>query len=136
MEGNLRESLAHFAIDFKQRGLGDFESDDPGGVKASDLSAKLGADGSCRAGNEDDFAFERATDLAFFKVHRSPSQEILDCHLADLASEAAPVNYLGQSWHSLALRSRLVAQLQYPGHLDARGRRDGNQNRLNIVLYY
>jgi hypothetical protein len=111
MEGNLRESLAHFAIDFEQRGLGDFKSDNPGRVKACDLSAKFGTDGSRRAGNEDDFAFERATNLVFFKAYRGPSQEILDCHLADLTSEAAPLNYLGQPWHSLALHPRLVAQL-------------------------
>src|ERR1019366_3293859 len=89
MEGNLRERLVHFAINFEQRGLGDFESDDLGGVKARDLRAKFGADGSCHAGDKKDFPFERASDLAFFEAYRGPAKEILDCHLADLASEAA-----------------------------------------------
>jgi len=136
IEADLRERLAHFAINFEQRGLGDFKSDNPGGVKASDLPAELGADGSCCAGDEYDFAFERATNLVFFKVYRGPTQQILDCHLADLASEAALLNDLGQPRHSLALRSRCLAQPQYPGHLGPSGRRDGNQNRLNIVLYH
>ena len=60
VEGRIRERLAHFAIDFEQRGFGDFESDDAGGVEACDLPAEFGADGARRAGDQDDFAFERA----------------------------------------------------------------------------
>jgi hypothetical protein len=112
MEGNLRESPAYFPIDFKQGRFGDFESDNPGGVKACDLSTKFGTDGSRRTSDKNDFPFERASDLAFFEAHRGPTQEILDCHLADLASQAAPLNDLGQPRHSLALDSRFVAQLQ------------------------
>jgi hypothetical protein len=120
----------------EEHALSDFESNNSCGVEARDLPAEFGADGSCCAGDEDHLALERGTNLSFFETYRSPSKKILDCHLANLASEAASLNYLSQPRDSFALHTCFVAQLQDPGHLDAGGRRDGDQNHLDLMLCY
>ena len=84
VEGSLGKDCAHFAIDFEQGSFGDLEADDAGGVEAGDLAAQFGTDGAGGAGDQDDFAFERAADLVLFEADGVAAEEVFDGDVADL----------------------------------------------------
>ena len=136
VEGDLREPLFHFAIDLEQWRLGDFKSHDSSGLKARNLPAKLGSNGSRGPGHENDFALEHFANSANFKPDRVAAKEIFDCYFTNLANQAALFDHLSESGHGLRLHTRGMAQLQDPSHLHARGRGNGNQNDRYIVLGY
>src|ERR1022692_2249938 len=92
VEGDLGERLAHFTIDFEEGRFGDFESDDPCGVEACNLSAEFGADGAGRTGDQYDLAFEPAADLFLFQLHGIAAQEIFAGDVADLGGKGRTFN--------------------------------------------
>ena len=57
-------------------------------MEACDLAAEFGADGAGGAGDEDDFACERAADLVFFEAYGVAAEEVFDGDVADLGGEA------------------------------------------------
>ena len=60
-DGDLRQRMHHFGDAQEQ-----VAAQLAGGVKARDLAAKFGTDRTRRAGDKNNFAFECATNLAFF----------------------------------------------------------------------
>jgi hypothetical protein len=109
VEGDLRESLFHFAIDLEQWRLGNFKSHDSGGVKARDLAAKFGSNGSSSASHENHLTLEHVANLTYFKSDRVSAQEIFDCNFANLANQAALFDHLSESGHGLVLHTRRMA---------------------------
>ena len=131
VEGDVGEGLAHFAVDFEQGGFGDFEADDAGGVEAGDLAAEFGADGAGGAGDQDDFAFERAADLVLFEADGVAAEEVFDGDVADLGGEAVAFDDFGEAGNGFVGNAGLVATLEDRGHLRAGGGRQGDENRLD-----
>ncbi len=82
---NVRKKLSHFAVDFKQRGFRNLESDNSARLKPRYLSAQLETDRSCRSGDKDYLVMQRVPDRAFFKVHRAAPKQILHRNFPNLA---------------------------------------------------
>src|ERR1039457_933724 len=122
-----------FAADFEQGGFGDFESHDPGGVEACDLAAEFGADGPGSAGDEDNFALERAADLVLFQVYGVAAEEVFDGDGADLRGEAAGLDDFTKARNGPISHTGLLAALEDCGHLGARGGRHRDENHLDLV---
>jgi hypothetical protein len=109
VEGNLRESLFHFAIDLEQWRLGNFKSHDSGGLKARNLPAKFGSNGSRSPSHENHLTLELIANSTYFKPDRVSAQEIFDCNFANLANQAALFDHLSESGHGLVLHTRRMA---------------------------
>src|ERR1022692_2391154 len=133
VEGRFREGLAHFAVDFEQGGLGDFESNNSGGVEACNLPAEFGADGPGRAGDQYDFASEHAADLVLFQLHGVAAEQILNRHLADLSREAVPFDDFGETGDGLIENTGILTMFEDGGHLPARGGGQGDENHFDCL---
>ena len=103
-------------------------------VEASDLPAEFGADGPSGAGNQYDFALERALDLAFFEAYEFTAEKVFDRHFADLGRERRTFDDLSHRRHGAEGHACFLAELQNPRHLCAGCRWKRNQNQLNVVL--
>ncbi len=62
VERNKGKGLTHFAIDLEEGRFRNLKSDNPGRVETRNLPAKFETDRSGRAGDENDFSFQRAPD--------------------------------------------------------------------------
>jgi hypothetical protein len=108
VEGDLRKSLFHFTIDLEKWGLGNFKAHDSGGLKARNLPAKFGSDGTGSPSHENDPTLERITNSAYFKAHRVSAKEIFDGNFTNLARQSTLFDHLSESGHGLRLHARGV----------------------------
>src|SRR5579872_6125584 len=111
VERDVGEGLAHLAVNFEQRGLGNFESDNAGGLEACDLPAEFGADRSGGAGHENDFATEGGADIALVKANRVAAQEVFDSDVADLIGQTIRFDNFRETGDSLIGDTGFVAAI-------------------------
>ena len=134
MEGDAAGTTARISrSNFEERGFGDLEADDAGGLKARDLAAKFGADRSRGSGYEHDLVPERDANRVLFQMDRRAAEKVLDRHVADLASQAPPLDHLAQAGHGFGVDSRAAAQFEDARHLRAGGGGDGDQDVVDGV---
>src|SRR5450755_883976 len=85
-EPNQRKGTRHLLVQMKERRLGYFKADDRCGPEASNLTAKLGADGSGRSGDQNGAAFQFGANPLLFQTDREAAQQVLHFYVAYLVN--------------------------------------------------